>query len=59
MKSFACGQVVPDCEAQWVCATEDELFAEVARHAEEAHGLTEISPELVEQVRANIIEVDE
>lgn len=59
MKSFACGQVVPNCEAKWVCATEEELFAEIAQHAEKAHGLTNIPPELVEQVRENIVEVDE
>ena len=33
--------------------TEDELLAEAGRHAEEVHGM-EVTPELVEQVRAKI-----
>ncbi|WP_298255287.1 DUF1059 domain-containing protein [uncultured Arthrobacter sp.] len=57
MKSFACGDVVPGCNARWVCSTEDEILAQVAPHATSAHGLTEISPELVSAVRSNIVTV--
>ena len=54
MKSFACGDVVPGCEASWVCSSEDEILFEVARHAREVHGLTEVPPQLVASVRAAI-----
>lgn len=54
MKSFACGEVVPNCEASWVCSTEDEILARVAQHAREDHGLDSISPDLVNAVRAHI-----
>ena len=54
MKSFACGEVVPNCEASWVCSTEDEILHRVAQHAREDHGLDSISPELVSAVRAHI-----
>ncbi|MEO5778620.1 MULTISPECIES: DUF1059 domain-containing protein [Arthrobacter] len=57
MKSFACGDVVPGCEARWVCSTEDELLASVGTHAASAHGLTEVSPELVDSVRRAIVTV--
>ena len=57
MKQFACGDVVPGCDARWVCATEDELFANVAQHAASEHGITEIPDELVAQVRSNIVAV--
>jgi predicted small metal-binding protein len=57
MKSFACGDVVPGCQATWVCSTEDEVLAEVARHARVDHGMTEIPPALVDQVRARIVSV--
>jgi predicted small metal-binding protein len=57
MKSFACGDVVPGCDATWVCSTEDELLAEVARHARADHGLTEIPAELVAQVQRRIVTV--
>jgi predicted small metal-binding protein len=54
MKQFACGDVVPGCDARWVCSNEDQILAEVAAHAAEVHGLTEIPAELVEQVRDRI-----
>ena len=58
MKSFACGDVVPGCEATWTLEAEDELLAEVARHAQLDHGMTDIPDELVEQVRARIITLE-
>ena len=57
MKSFACGDVVPGCEASWVCSTDEEILFEVARHARAEHGLTEVPPELVAAVRAAITPV--
>ncbi|MBG6224445.1 putative small metal-binding protein [Arthrobacter sp. CAN_A2] len=57
MKAFACGDVVPGCEARWVCSTEDEVLAQVGAHAASAHGLTEITPELVGAVRGSIVAV--
>jgi predicted small metal-binding protein len=54
MKQFACGDVVPGCDARWVCDTDDEILAHVALHAREEHGLEAIPAELVEQVRARI-----
>jgi len=55
MKLFACGDVVPGCDARWVCSTEDEVLVEVAQHAADAHGLTEVPPALVDAVRAAIV----
>jgi len=54
MKSFTCGEVVPNCEATWVCSSEDEILARVAQHAVEDHGLESVSPDLVAAVRAHI-----
>lgn len=58
MKRFACGDVVPGCEASWVCSTEDDILSQVAAHAAADHGLVEISPELVAAVRSNIVTLD-
>lgn len=58
MKKFACGDVVPGCEASWVCSAEDDILSQVAAHAGADHGLVEISDELVAAVRANIVSVD-
>ncbi|WP_375484538.1 DUF1059 domain-containing protein [uncultured Jatrophihabitans sp.] len=57
MKRFACGDVVPGCEASWVCSEEDEILANVARHAASAHGITHVPPELVTTVRSHIVAV--
>lgn len=58
MKKFACGDVVPGCEASWVCSTEDDILSNVAAHAAADHGLVEVSADLVAAVRANIVTVD-
>ena len=58
MKQFACGDVVPGCEASWVCTTEDDILSQVAAHAAADHGLFEISPDLVAAVRSHIVTVD-
>ena len=57
MKAFACGDVVPGCNARWVCSSEDEILFEVAEHARAVHGLTAVPPELVGAVRAAITTV--
>ncbi|MBV9818888.1 MAG: DUF1059 domain-containing protein [Solirubrobacterales bacterium] len=54
MKQFACGSVVTGCQAVFRAPDEDGILAQVARHAREDHGLTEIAPELVNAVRQNI-----
>lgn len=57
MKSFACGAVVPDCVATFDAETENEILALVAEHARRDHGMESVPPEVVEQVRENIVTV--
>lgn len=57
MKSFACGDVVPGCDASWVCGSDDEILVAVAQHAADVHGLTSVSSELVAAVRGAIVSV--
>lgn len=57
MKQFCCGDVVPGCNATFRAPDEDSLFAQIAAHARRDHGLTEISPALLAQVRANVRDV--
>ena len=54
MKTFACGAVVPGCTAAFAAETEEGILEQVARHAREEHGLTEVPEELVRQVLANL-----
>lgn len=57
MKAFACGDVVPGCDARFVCSTEDELLAAVAQHARVVHHLEAVPPSLVDQVRSLVVTV--
>jgi predicted small metal-binding protein len=57
MKSFACGDVVPNCSARFRAETEDDLLRQVAQHAREDHGLTDLPEGLVSAVRARILDV--
>lgn len=50
MKRFACGDVIPDCDAEFL-GSEAEILAEVADHARTRHGITVITDELVNTVR--------
>jgi predicted small metal-binding protein len=58
MKAFACGALVPGCTATFTAPNEGEILACVAEHAQRDHGMSEIPPEVVEQVRANVQDVD-
>ena len=53
-KHIACGQVVPDCAFTTSAENEEELLQQVARHAAHAHGVTEITPELLARIKAAI-----
>jgi predicted small metal-binding protein len=57
MKQFRCGDVVPGC--QWVTRDDDEqeLFARIGDHARNEHGMDEVPPEVVDQIRGVITDV--
>ena len=55
MKSFACGDVVPGCQARFLCADDDEIMVKVARHAAEVHGMAEVPASVALSVRRHIV----
>jgi predicted small metal-binding protein len=57
MKTFACGDVVPGCTAHFTAADEAAVLGLVAAHASADHGLTSVSPELADAVRAALVSV--
>jgi predicted small metal-binding protein len=57
MKSFACGDVVPGCDARFVCQSDDEVLVQVARHAAARHGMDEVPAGVVDSVRSRIVTV--
>ena len=52
MKTFACGDVIPGCGARFPAADEEDIVRQVA-----GHGVTDITPELVQAVRDRIVSV--
>ena len=54
MKTFTCGAVVAGCTASFSAETEEEILEQVARHARDEHGMSEVPDEVVRQVLANL-----
>ena len=55
MKTLACGDLVPGCQAVVVAETDEEILQIAAQHAVEAHGMT-VDDELVAAVKGAIRE---
>jgi predicted small metal-binding protein len=56
-KSFGCGDVVQGCKFTITAENEAEVLAQVAAHAASAHGIKDVTPELVAKVKAAMREV--
>jgi len=52
---LACGDVMPGCSARFETDDRDRLLAQVAAHAADAHGITEITPEVLQAVESKIV----
>ncbi len=55
MKQFACGAVVPGCQAVFRATDDAGILAQVAEHARRDHGLEAVPAEVVDAVRRNIV----
>jgi predicted small metal-binding protein len=51
---LACGDVMPGCSARFENTDRDDLLRQVAAHAAEAHGITDITPEVLQAVESKI-----
>jgi predicted small metal-binding protein len=56
MKEFKCGTIVPGCSTVFEGESESEILDQIGDHARDEHGMNEVPPEVVDQVRANITE---
>ena len=54
-KAFSCDHIVSGCAFAAEAPTEDALLQKVAAHAREAHGITEVTPELLSKVKSAIV----
>ncbi|MGI9623882.1 MAG: DUF1059 domain-containing protein [Acidimicrobiales bacterium] len=56
MKKFACATVVEGCDGVVTGDSVDDVMAAAAQHAQEAHGMQEVPPDVVAAIRAGITE---
>ncbi len=56
-KEICCADVGMDCDFVTKAETQEELMQKVVRHAQEVHGITEITPELQQKVAGAIRDV--
>lgn len=54
MKRFACGDVIPGCQATFTGEGEDDVLGQVADHARRDHGMDSIPDQVVTTVRSHI-----
>ena len=54
MKRFACGDVIPGCDATFTAPDEGGIFAQAVPHAAAVHGIDEVTSELESTVRGLI-----
>src|SRR4051794_13668721 len=52
--TLACGDVMSGCDARFIADSEEELLAQAAPHAAEVHGITDLSPDVLEAVKGAI-----
>lgn len=52
---LSCGDAMPGCSARFEEDSRDRILELVAVHAREAHGVTEVTPEMLEAIGANIV----
>jgi predicted small metal-binding protein len=58
-KVLRCNDLMPGCTWEGRGNTEAEVLTQAAEHAKTAHNLTDISPELISQVRGAIHDEDQ
>jgi predicted small metal-binding protein len=51
-KVVNCRDVGFDCEGVVTAETEDEALQKVVQHATEAHGVTDVTPDVVDKVKS-------
>lgn len=56
-KHFGCGDVVQGCKFTVTAENEAAVLAQVAAHAAAAHGMKEVTPDLVAKVKAAMRDV--
>ena len=53
-RTFRCADAGTQCDYIARGQTDDEVMQDVGRHAQEVHGMQEVPPSLVDQIRGQI-----
>ena len=53
--SLSCGDAMPGCSARFEDDSRDRILEQVSAHAVRDHGVTEVTPEMLEAIGANIV----
>lgn len=53
--TLACGDAVPGCSARFEEDSRDRILELVTVHAREAHGVADMTPEMLDAIGANIV----
>jgi predicted small metal-binding protein len=57
VKEWSCSNIVPECDWKYGAESEEEILTSAAAHARDTHGMDEVPPEIVDRIRATIVEV--
>lgn len=52
---LSCGDAMPGCSARFEEDSHERILELVAAHAREDHGVTEVTPEMLKAMEANIL----
>jgi predicted small metal-binding protein len=52
---LSCGDAMPGCSARFEDESRDRILEQVSVHAREAHGVTDVTPEMLQAIGANIV----
>jgi predicted small metal-binding protein len=53
--TLSCGDAVPGCSARFEEDTRDRILELVTVHAQQDHGVAEVTPEMLEAIGKNIV----
>lgn len=53
--TLSCGDAMPGCSARFEGDTRDTILDQVSVHAQRDHGVTDVTPEMLAAIDANIV----
>jgi len=55
--TLSCGDAVPGCSARFEDDSRDLILEQVVAHARDDHGVTDVTPDMLSAIDANIVAV--